>query len=521
MAIDGDTDAEAGTVYLVGAGPGDPDLLTRRALELIAAADAVLYDRLIPADALDGARSDADLRYVGKQPGLPSLAQEEINALLVERAREGRSVVRLKGGDPFVFGRGGEEGLALSEAGVPFEVVPGVTAGVAAAAYAGVPVTHRDDASAVALVTGHEDPTKPETALDYEALAAFPGTLVLYMGVGRLDEIARRLIAAGRSPTEPAAVIERGTLPGQRTVSAPLADIAEVVREAEVRPPAITVVGSVARLRDDLAWLERRPLFGSTVAVTRARAQASALSVRLQGLGAEVVEAPAIRIVPRSPSEGELAKAIERIEEYALVCLTSPNGAELLLDALARAGRDARALGGATVAAIGPGTARALATRGIRADVVPERSIAEALVDSLAGVPIEGCPVLVARAAEARDVLPDALRERGARVDVVVLYDTVPEPLSTQALEGLARADYVTFTASSTVDSLLSALAAAGASFPAGARLVSIGPVTSTTARERGLEVAVEADRHDIDGLVEALLADARGVAVPAGEDSP
>jgi len=516
-----DTGAEAGTVYLVGAGPGDPGLLTRRALDLIAAADAVLYDRLIPAGALDGARSDAELRYVGKRPGAPSLAQEEINALLVERAREGRSVVRLKGGDPFVFGRGGEEGLALSEAGIPFEVVPGVTAGVAAAAYAGVPVTHRDDASAVALVTGHEDPTKPETALDYEALAAFPGTLVLYMGVGRLEEIARRLIGAGRSPTEPAAVIERGTLPGQRTVSAPLADIAEVVRGAEVHPPAITVVGSVARLRDDLAWLERRPLFGSTVAVTRARAQASALSVRLRGLGAEVVEAPAIRIVPRSPSEGELAKAIERIEEYALVCLTSPNGAELLLDALAGAGRDARALAGATVAAIGPGTARALATRGIRADVVPERSIAEALVESLAGVPIEGRPVLVARAAEARDVLPDALRERGARVDVVALYDTVPEPLSTQALEGLARADYVTFTASSTVDSLLAALAAAGASFPAGARLASIGPVTSTTARERGLEVAVEADRHDIDGLVDALLADARGVAVPAGEYSP
>ncbi|MBA3422776.1 MAG: uroporphyrinogen-III C-methyltransferase, partial [Thermoleophilaceae bacterium] len=330
--------------------------MTRRALELIAAADAILYDRLIPAGALDGARVDADLRYVGKRPGAASLPQEEINALLVERARAGRTVVRLKGGDPFVFGRGGEEALALAEAGIPFEVVPGVTAGVAAAAYAGVPVTHRDDASAVALVTGHEDPTKPEAALDYPALAAFPGTLVLYMGVGRLGDIAKRLIAAGRSPDEPAAVIESGTLPGQRTVSAPLADIAERVREVAVRPPAITVIGSVARLREELAWLERRPLFGSTVAVTRARAQASALSARLRGLGAEVVEAPAIRIVPRPPEGGELTAAVGRIEEYTLICLTSPNGAELLLDALARAGRDARSLTGAAVAAIGPGT---------------------------------------------------------------------------------------------------------------------------------------------------------------------
>jgi len=511
-------DVEPGTVYLVGAGPGDPGLMTRRALELIAGADAILYDRLIPAGALDGACADADLRYVGKRPGAPSMPQEEINALLVERARDGRAVVRLKGGDPFVFGRGGEEALALAEAGIPFEVVPGVTAGVAAAAYAGVPVTHRDDASAVALVTGHEDPTKPETVLDYEALAAFPGTLVLYMGVGRLEEIAKRLVAAGRSPEEPVAVVERGTLPRQRTVSARLADIAGLVREAEVRPPAITVVGSVARLRYELAWLERRPLFGSTVAVTRARAQASALSARLRGLGAEVVEAPAIRIVPRPPEDGELEAAVGGIEDYALVCLTSPNGAELLLDALARAGRDARALAGATVAAIGPGTARALAARGIRADVVPERSIAEALVESLAGVAVEGRRVLVARAAEARDVLPEALRDRGAHVEVVALYDTVPEPLSPQALEGLGRADYVTFTASSTVDALLVALDAAGVSFPAGARVVSIGPVTSATARERGLDVAVEADRHDIDGLVSALLADAQGAAVRTAE---
>ena len=307
------TDSKPGTVYLVGAGPGDPDLMTRRALDLIAAADAILYDRLVPAGALEGARPDAELLYVGKQAGAPSIPQEEINALLVERAQGDGSIVRLKGGDPFVFGRGGEEALALAEGGIPFEVVPGVTAGVAAAAYAGIPVTHRDDASAVALVTGHEDPAKAETALDYEALAAFPGTLVLYMGVGRLEEIARRLIAAGRSSGEPAAVVERGTLPGQRTVAAPLGRIAECIREAELRPPAITVIGPVARLRGELAWLERRPLFGSTVAVTRTRAQASSLSARLRGLGAEVVEAPTIRIVPRPPDEGAITGAVRRI----------------------------------------------------------------------------------------------------------------------------------------------------------------------------------------------------------------
>ena len=497
-----------GTVYLVGAGPGDPGLMTRRSLELIAAADVVLYDRLIPAGALDGARAGADLRYVGKQPGVPSVPQEEINALLVEHGRAGRATVRLKGGDPFVFGRGGEEAQALAVAGVPFEVVPGITSGVAAPAYAGVPVTHRDDASAVALVTGHEDPLKPESALDWKALAAFPGTLVLYMGVGRLADIGARLVEAGRSPDEPVAVVERGTLPGQQAVSGRLSDIADRVKEVGVRPPAITVVGPVARLRAEIAWLEQRPLFGLTVAVTRARAQASGLTTRLRGLGAEVVEAPAIRIVPRPSDRKDVAAAAARIGDYALVCVTSPNGAELLLDALAGAGHDARALAGVTVAAIGPGTARALAGRGIDADVVPERSIAEALVEALAGVEVEGRRVLVARAAEARDLLPDALRERGARVEVLALYDTVPEPLGTETLAALAAADYVTFTASSTVDHLSRALAAADAPFPAQARVVSIGPVTSTTARERGLEIAVEAERHDIDGVVEALLAD-------------
>ncbi|HYH57748.1 MAG TPA: uroporphyrinogen-III C-methyltransferase [Thermoleophilaceae bacterium] len=490
-------------VHLVGAGPGDPGLMTRRSLELIAAADVILYDRLVPAGALDGARSDADLHYVGKSPGGESTSQKEINALLVEHGRAGRTVVRLKGGDPFVFGRGGEEAEALAAAGVDFEVVPGVTAGIAAPAYAGIPVTHREAASAVAFVTGHEDPEKEESAIDWAALAAFPGTLVLYMGVRRLPGIAARLIDAGRPADEPAAVVERGTLPGQRTVSAPLGELAEAVAAAGVRPPAITLVGPVARLREGLAWIERRPLHGRRVVVTRARAQASGLAATLRALGADVVEAPAIRIEPRAV-EGDIARAAAEIGSYDLLCVTSPNGAALLFDALAGDGRDARALAGVTVAAIGPGTARALAARGVRADVVPERSVAESLLEELAGLDLDGRRVLVARAADARDVLPDGLRERGASVDVVALYDTVGDPLAPDVLEAVGGADYITFTSSSTVSRFLDA-----AGVPNGARVVSIGPVTTATARQRGLEVHVEAERHDIDGLVEALVADA------------
>jgi uroporphyrinogen III methyltransferase/synthase len=515
--------ARPGVVYLVGAGPGDPGLMTARSLELIAAADAIYYDRLIPPGALDGAREDAELVYVGKAPGQPSVPQEEIGERLIEAARAGKSVVRLKGGDPFVFGRGGEEGEALREAGVEFEVVPGITAGVAATAYAGIPVTHRDDASAVAFVTGHEDPEKGESALDWEALARFPGTLVFYMGVKRLGDNAAALIEAGRDPDEPAAAVESGTMDGQRTVVATLGTLAEAVERESVGAPALIVVGDVVKKREVLAWLERRPLYGKRVVVTRARAQASELAKRLLGLGAEVVELPAIRIEPLLESD-EVRDAVERIGNYALICVTSPNGAHLLFEALSSAGLDARAFGkpekqqvgqvgsgaaaqaGTVVAAIGPGTARALAAHGISADIVPERFVAESLVESLVEIDVTGKRVLVARAAEARDVLPDALRDRGAEVDVVAFYETVREQPSPEAIEAAQSADYVTFTSSSTVRNLTEAL---GARFPSTARIVSIGPVTSEAAGEARLEVHVEAGRHDIDGLVAALLQDA------------
>ncbi|MCW2955042.1 MAG: uroporphyrin-III C-methyltransferase [Conexibacter sp.] len=496
-----------GTVYLVGAGPGDPGLLTARALELIAEADVILYDRLIPATSLDGARADAELVYVGKEGRGPSMPQEQIDRLLLEHGGAGRRVVRLKGGDPFVFGRGGEEALILRAAGIAVEVVPGVTAGVAAPAYAGIPVTHRDRASAVALVTGHEDPAKPESAIDWPALAAFPGTLVFYMGVKQLPRIAAQLIAGGRPADEPVAVIERGTLPDQRTVVATLATIAEVAAAAAVRPPSITVVGPVAGLREEgLRWFEERPLAGRSVAVTRARAQASGLAKRLRGLGAEVVETPAIKTVPLDGPPVDP-------RGYDLVCLTSPTGVHALFERLAAGDLDARALHGARVAAIGPGTARALREHGVIADVVPQQFVAEALVEALADVPV--ARALIARARVARDMLPDALRARGAEVDVVDLYETVAERLSAAELAAARAADYVTFTSSSTVRFLLDAGGGTGPDgvLGDGARLVSIGPVTSATLREHGLTPHVEAERHDVDGLIAALVADsaARG----------
>jgi len=452
----------------------------------------VIHDRLIPAGALDGVRPDAEVLYVGKEGGGEQVPQDETNRLIVEHARAGRSVVRLKGGDPFVFGRGGEEAQVLREAGIPYEVVPGVTAGVAAAAYAGVPVTHRGVAPGVAFVTGHEDPAKPETQLDWRALAAFPGTLVFYMGVRALPRIAEQLIAAGRPADEPVVIVERGTLPRQRAVHGTLATIAERATEAGVRPPSITLVGPVAALGEELAWLDAaRPLAGRRVAVTRARAQASALAGRLRALGADVVEAPAIRIEP-------LPVTVPDLRGYDLLCLTSPNGVHRLFEEI----RDARALAGPRIAVIGPGTARALREHGVEADIAPERSVAESLVDALADVRVTRA--LIARAEEARDVLPKALEGRGASVHDLPLYRTVAEPLDASAREAALGADYATFTSASSVRFFAEA-----AGTLSGPRLASIGPATSAELRRHGVEPDLEASEHTPDGLVDALVSDA------------
>jgi uroporphyrinogen III methyltransferase/synthase len=480
------------TVYLVGAGPGDPGLLTRRGAELLAAADVVVFDRLAHPSLLGLAPAGAELVDVGKTPGTPGATQDEINATLVDRGRSGATVVRLKGGDPFVFGRGGEEAETLAAAGVPFEVVPGITSAIAAPAYAGIPVTHRGLSTHVTVVTGHEDPAKGTTDTDWDALARAGGTLVVLMGARGIAEIAGRLIAGGRAPETPVAAVRWGTLPAQRTVRTTLADAAN----AGIEAPSAIVVGPVAAL--DLTWFESRPLFGRTVVVTRAREQASGLRVRLEALGAAVVELPAIEIVP-------LDFDLPALAGYSWLAFTSANGVDAFFDrGLAPAGLDTRALGGLHVAAIGPGTARALARRGVRADVVPEQFVAESLLDAFppAG---DGDRVLLARAEQARDVLPDGLGARGYAVDVLAVYATkpaIPDP-DDLALVRAGRFDAVTFTSSSTVENYCTAVGDLPDPHPP---VVSIGPITTRTAVARGLTVAAESDPHTIDGVVTALV---------------
>jgi uroporphyrinogen III methyltransferase / synthase len=470
----------SGRVILVGAGPGDPGLLTRRAAEALATADVVLHDQLIPREALDLVRTGAEVVDVGKRGGGEQVPQDDTNELLVSHAQAGKVVVRLKGGDPFVFGRGGEEALLCAERGIPFEVVPGITAGVAAAAYAGIPVTHRGLAGAVAFVTGYS----VQSDVDMDALAAFPGTLVFYMGVRTLPQIAERLVAGGRDPDEPAAVVERGTLPGQRTIIATLAQIAQRAADAEVRAPSITIVGPVAALHRQLSG----PLSGRTIAVTRAREQASALAARLQALGAQVVLAPAIRTEPLDAQLPDLAG-------FDLLCLTSPTGVARLLELVC----DARGLAGPRIAAIGPGTAAALRARGVEPDIVPARSNAEGLVEALAGTEIRRA--LIARAEEGRAVLPDALRERGAEVELLALYRTIAEPLSDAERAAALDADLLVFASSSAVRAFHTAAGTLD-----GPRIASIGPATSETIRELGGEVAIEAAEHTPDGLIGAIL---------------
>jgi uroporphyrinogen III methyltransferase/synthase len=488
------------TVYLVGAGPGDPGLLTRRGAALLEQAEVVVYDRLAHPSLLDLAPITAERVNVGKAPGAVEMDQDGINAVLVDRGATGKTVVRLKGGDPFVFGRGGEEAEALAAAGIAFEVVPGITSAIAAPAYAGIPVTHRGLSTHVTVVTGHEDPAKGTTDTDWSALARAGGTLVILMGAGHLADIAARLIDGGRAPDTPVAAVRWGTTPGQQTIRSTLAEVAD----AGVRAPSAIVVGRVAAL--DLAWFEARPLFGRTVVITRAREQASTLRTRLELLGAEVVELPTILVEP-------IEFSLPALDAYDWLVVTSANGVDSLFDrGLAPAGLDARALAGLRVAAIGPGTAAALSRRGIRPDLVPERFVAESLVDAFpapdAG-PTGPARVLVARAEQARDVLPEGLEAAGYAVDVLAVYRTVRAEPAPEDLERVraGRVDAVTFTSSSTVTGFCDLVGSLSDPQP---RVVSIGPVTSRSAVERGLRVDIEADPHSVDGLVTALLSTLR-----------
>ena len=505
-----------GFISLVGAGPGDPELLTVGGAARLAEADVVIYDHLANPALLAHARHGAELIYVGKTTDRHTLTQDEINALLVEQGLATKRVVRLKGGDPFVFGRGGEEADALVAAGVPFEVLPGVTSAIAAPAYAGIPVTHRGVASSFAVITGHEDPAKETTSIDWEHLARGIDTLVFLMGTGRLREIARQLIDHGRPPATPAAVIEWGTLPRQRTAAGTLATIADAVREAGIEPPAVTVVGEVARLRDGLRWFDARPLFGKRVLVTRTRQQASELSRALAAQGAEPIELPTIEIVP-TYDEAAVAAAISdlRSSAYSWAVFTSANAVDLFTGRIEAAGLDARAFGRARIAAIGPGTAEALRKRGLRADLVPERYVAEGLVDAFSRLVLRGQRVLLPRAEGARELFVDALASMGARVDELKLYRAqVPSVRESDALRRLraGEIDAATFASSSAVRNLVEMLGGDVAPLR-DIVIAAIGPVTADAVRAGGLDVAMTADEYTIEGLVDALARHYSGAA--------
>ena len=501
--------APAGIAYLVGAGPGDPGLLTLRGRELLDSCDAIVHDALANPALLaraDGEGPPPDLYDVGKRGGDErSASQDSINELLVKLVREGKRVVRLKGGDPLVFGRGGEEAQALSEAALPFEIVPGVTSGIAAPAYAGIPVTHRGLSTSVTLVTGHEDPDKHATTTDWSALARTGGTLVIYMGVRTLPRIAAALIDGGMPGEIPAAAIEWGTHSRQRTVVATLETLSEAMKADGIVPPVIVVIGWTVVLRDEIAWFDQRPLFGKRIIVTRAEEGLArrGLGARLRDLGADVLDAPTTRIERMDPAP--MRDALERLDDFQWICFTSANGVRFFWEALRASGRDARALSGVKLCTVGPMTAEALSQRGLSADVVPQRFVAEGLLEALAGRDdVYGTSILYAAADGARETLPSGLEAMGAVVERVPLYRSVPEPAALEALRALLAerpADLVAFTSASAVRSFVEAMGASANETPA----ASIGPATSAAVRDAGMSVAVEAEQSTLAGLATAI----------------
>jgi uroporphyrinogen III methyltransferase/synthase len=514
----------AGFVSLVGAGPGDPALITVGGVVRLAEADVVVYDRLANPALLRHARAGAELIFAGKSPERHTRSQDEINALLVAKAREGKRVVRLKGGDPFVFGRGGEEAEALAAAGIAFEVIPGVTSAVAAPAYAGIPVTHRGIASSFAVITGHgaeiehdaraKSPSSVDTessSIDWSHVALGADTLVFLMGVGSLDEIAAKLVEHGRSSGTPVAVVEWGTMSRQRTVSGTLATIVDDVRGAGIGAPAVTVVGEVTRLRDRLRWFDARPLSGLRVLVTRTREQASELSRLLAEQGAEPIELPTIEIVETGDA-GEIDATVEALmtSAYNWVVFTSPNAIAIFMRLLRERGLDARAFGRAQVAAIGPGSAAALERAGLSPDLVPAEYVAEGLLEAFDGRVLSGARVLLPRAESARDTLIEGLEAKGARVDELKLYRAaVPRDPDVDGLRRLREGeiDVVTFASSSAVRNLVEMLG--GDLEPLRrVRIAAIGPVTADAVSGAGLEVAVAAAEYTIAGLVSAIVDD-------------
>ncbi|MCX7923577.1 MAG: uroporphyrinogen-III C-methyltransferase [Clostridia bacterium] len=495
-------------VYIIGVGPGDYKLMTLKAVECIAKADVIVYDRLIGGKILSFARKDAELVYVGKLPDCHAVPQEGINAILVEKALSGKTVARVKGGDPFVFGRGGEEAESLYEKGIEFEIVPGVTSSVAVPAYAGIPVTHRDFCSSLHIITGHERPDKEESLIDYENLAKLNGTLVFLMGVKNLPVISSRLIRCGKGGQTPAAVIEKGTTGQQRVVTGILSNIADKSKEAGVKSPAITVVGDVVSLREKLAWFPRGPLAGKRVVVTRSREQASRLVERIEELGGEAIEFPTIKV--EKPSDlAHFERVLNNLGQYKWVAFTSVNGVKQFFEIMKEKRIDIRGLWGAKLCAVGKATEEELGNLGLTVDYTPDKFTTKELLKGLLERVKPGEKVLLARADIANVELSQGLKAAGVDVEDLIAYRTVVDTADKDDVMELldeSRLDFITFTSSSTVSNFVSIVGKENLHKLTGAKSVCIGPVTAKTAAEFGINVTAVADIHTIDGLVDKLV---------------
>ncbi|MFD0713955.1 uroporphyrinogen-III C-methyltransferase [Paenibacillus sp. GCM10027626] len=516
MGIERDNAGAKGTVYLVGAGPGDPKLITVRGLECLRISDVVVYDRLASPRLLRNLKPGAERIYVGKLPDRHTMRQEEINQLLVDLALQGKTVTRLKGGDPTIFGRVGEEAELLYDNGIEFEIVPGITSAISVPAYAGIPVTHRDLASSLSIVTGHESPDKLDHSIHWDKVTNATGTLIFLMGVAKIGYIASQLIKHGKEPSTPVALIRWGTRVEQETVVGTLATIEEIVRAADFKPPAVIVVGDVVVQREKLRWAERRPLFGTRVLVTRARSQSSELAERIETLGGEACEYPVIATRESAAAEQieRVTEALQAAESYDWLLFTSVNGVEYFFGWLSRLGIDIRRYYKARIAAVGPATAAALESRGLIVDSIPAQFQAEGLIDILAGELQAGQRVLLARGALGRDVLPKELRARGAEVVDAAIYETVvAEEQDEEALELLkdGKVHMITFTSSSTVNNLITVLKRSGITNPlellSAATIACIGPLTAEAARNAGLHVHIQPEDATIESLVQAMAA--------------
>lgn len=498
-----------GKVYLIGAGPGDPGLITVKGLECVQKADVVIYDYLANERLLEHRRPDSELIYVGKQGSRHTLPQEEINALIVKKAKEGKVVARLKGGDPFIFGRGGEEAEELVENGIPFEVVPGVTAATAVPTYAGIPLTHRDHTASVAFVTGHEDPTKPESKLHWKELATGIGTLVFFMGMKNLHNIVNNLVTHGRSADTPVALIQWGTRTDQRVVTGTLKDIEPKVKEAKLGPPAIIVVGEVVTLRDKLNWFESKPLFGKRIVVTRSRDQASVFAETLIDRGATPIEFPSIDVVP--PADwSELDAALKDLNTYQWIIFTSANAIRFFFERLRSRGMDIRSLHANKICVVGPKTAEALEQFSLKADLIPAEFKAEGVLAALGGGQVKGMKFLIPRAKVARELIPEKLREKGAEVTVATAYENVRPATDVDRVRKLfeeKKIAAVTFTSSSTVHNFVEMLGQKEyIKLVSGVAVACIGPVTAKTAEEYGMKVDIMPKDYTIPALVDAMV---------------